>query len=61
MNAFIREFLIAARQGPRIYFAPLIGAFHGTREAIKDAVADAQQEIDRRKREDVAGRRDANS
>lgn len=61
MNAFFREFLIAARQGPRIYFAPLIGAFNGTREAVRDAVADARQEIDRRKRDEAAGHRDADS
>lgn len=50
MNAFVREFLCAAREAPRLFFAPLIGAIDGTREAIRDAVDDARQEMDRRKR-----------
>lgn len=29
MNGFAREFLIAARQAPSIYFAPLLGAIQG--------------------------------
>jgi len=29
MNGFKREFLIAARQAPSIYFAPIVGAIQG--------------------------------
>lgn len=29
MNGFTREFLIAARQAPSIYLAPLVGAIQG--------------------------------
>lgn len=27
MRNFMREFIRAAKEGPRIYFAPLVGAF----------------------------------
>lgn len=53
MNAFVREFLSAARESPRLFFAPLIGAFNGAREAVRDSVEDARQERDRRKREEA--------
>lgn len=35
MKKFIIEFLRAACQGPRLYFAPLIGAIDGVRNAIR--------------------------
>lgn len=31
MNAFLHEFRIAARQAPRLYFAPLIGVIRALR------------------------------
>lgn len=31
MSSVMREFLIAAKQAPSIYFAPLLGAFHGVK------------------------------
>lgn len=37
MKNFILEFLRAARQGPRLYFAPLIGAIDGVRNAMKES------------------------
>jgi hypothetical protein len=58
MNAFVREFLSAARESPRLFFAPLIGAINGTREAIRDSVEDARQEMERRKHEERKGGRD---
>ncbi|MCW3479962.1 hypothetical protein OL229_10415 [Neisseriaceae bacterium JH1-16] len=50
MNAFISEFLRAAKQAPRLYFAPLIGAVQGTREAWQDALSDPHQEVEHSKR-----------
>jgi hypothetical protein len=35
MNAFWHEFGLAARQGPRIYFAPLVGAVRAIRNEMK--------------------------
>lgn len=34
MNGFVNEFLRAASEGPRIYFAPLLGAFRAVRSEI---------------------------
>lgn len=31
MSSVVREFLIAAKQAPSIYFAPLLGAIHGVK------------------------------
>lgn len=36
LREFTREFMIAARQTPRIYFAPFIGAWHGIRAEYAD-------------------------
>lgn len=41
MNKFLAEFLRAARQSPRLYFAPLIGALHGARMELQEALNDA--------------------
>lgn len=46
MSDFLSEFLHAARQGPRLYFAPLIGALNGAREALQDALNDTQPQKD---------------
>jgi hypothetical protein len=35
MKAFLREFNEAARQGPRIYFAPLVGAIKAIQVEIR--------------------------
>lgn len=35
MRSFIIEFLRAVRQGPHLYFAPLIGAIDGVRNAMR--------------------------
>jgi hypothetical protein len=56
MNAFVREFMSAAREAPRLFFAPLIGAINDTREAMRDDFGDARQEMDRRKHENAKGR-----
>lgn len=34
MGKFFREFWLAAKEGPRLYFAPLIGAVRGVREEL---------------------------
>lgn len=31
-TTFYKEFVIAAKQGPRLYFAPLVGAIKAVRE-----------------------------
>ena len=31
-TTFCKEFVIAAKQGPRLYFAPLVGAIKAVRE-----------------------------
>lgn len=40
MNKFLAEFLRAALQGPRLYFAPLIGALRGARMELQEALND---------------------
>lgn len=40
MNEFLAEFLRAARQAPRLYFAPLIGAIRGARMELQAALND---------------------
>ena len=32
MGEFFREFWKAVHQGPRLFFAPLVGAIHGVRD-----------------------------
>lgn len=34
MRRFVQEFWLAAKEGPRLYFAPLIGAIHGVRDEV---------------------------
>jgi hypothetical protein len=34
-RTFIEEFLKAAKQAPRIYFAPVLGAFNGIKAELK--------------------------
>lgn len=51
MSNFLSEFLRAARQAPRLYFAPLIGAINGASKALQDALNDAHpQKMDRSNR-----------
>lgn len=47
MSNFLSEFLRAARQAPRLYFAPLIGAINGASKALQDALNDAHPQMDR--------------
>lgn len=35
MRKFVREFWLAAKEGPRLYFAPLIGAVRGVKEWLR--------------------------
>lgn len=35
MRKFFIEFWLAARQGPRLYFAPLVGAVKGVQDAVR--------------------------
>jgi len=35
MKAFFKEFMSAARQAPRLYFAPLFGAMNQVRAELK--------------------------
>lgn len=35
MLNFMREFMRAAMEGPRIYFAPLVGAFRAIQEEYR--------------------------
>lgn len=37
MRSFLIEFLRAAREAPRLYFAPLMGAIKGVRDALREA------------------------
>lgn len=50
MNKFLTEFLRAARQGPRLYFAPLIGALRGARMELQEALNDTDQQWGRTNR-----------
>lgn len=34
MNAFIREFVMAARQSPRLFFAPIVGVVKAVRREL---------------------------
>lgn len=34
MSRFVQEFWLAAKEGPRLYFAPLIGAMRGVRDEV---------------------------
>lgn len=34
MNAFIQEFAVAARQSPRLFFAPIVGAVDAVRRQL---------------------------
>lgn len=34
-NTFVSEFLYAARQGPRLFFAPLVGAINEVRSEMR--------------------------
>lgn len=36
MRSFLIEFLRAAREAPRLYFAPLTGAIEGIRDALRE-------------------------
>jgi hypothetical protein len=36
MNAFYREFMLAARETPRLYFAIFVGAYRGIRAELAD-------------------------
>lgn len=49
MNEFLAEFLHAARQAPRLYFAPLIGAIRGARMEVLAALSDADSQCSRNK------------
>jgi len=35
MNRFFSEFMVAARETPRMYFAPLVGAIKGVRHELR--------------------------
>jgi hypothetical protein len=35
MNAFMREFTKAARESPRLFFAPIVGAVNGVRAEMR--------------------------
>lgn len=37
MRRFFAEFWSAVRQGPRLYFAPLIGAIKGVQDALRES------------------------
>ncbi|WP_156967200.1 hypothetical protein [Paraburkholderia ferrariae] len=37
MNAFMREFITAAREAPRLFFLPLTGAIEAVRREIGDS------------------------
>lgn len=50
MSDFLSEFLRAARQAPRLYFAPLIGALHGARTALQEALNDTDPQRGRSNR-----------
>lgn len=50
MNEFLAEFLRAARQAPRLYFAPLIGAIRGARMELQAALNDTDPQWGRRNR-----------
>ena len=41
MKAFMREFNEAAKQGPRMYFAPLVGAIKAIQVEIRRPYANA--------------------
>lgn len=56
MNAFMREFLVAAREAPSIFFAPLTGAINGIREALHFTRADDLRKADSHEHEDVSKR-----
>lgn len=51
MNAFMREFLVAAREAPSIFFAPLTGAIKGIREALYTTRTDDHTKIDKPERD----------
>ena len=53
MNTFVCALLSATRESPRLFFAPLISTIKGTREAVREAIDDARQEMERRKREET--------
>ena len=36
MRRFFTEFWLAARQGPRLYFSPLIGAIKEIKDVVKE-------------------------
>jgi len=46
MNAFFQEFVSAARETPREFFAPIVGAYRGIRSEYR--------RIDRRRRTQAA-------
>ncbi len=35
MKSFLREFGVAAREAPRMYFAPLVGAFNAVKAEVQ--------------------------
>lgn len=37
MNAFMREFIKAAREAPRLFFLPLTGAIEAVRREVDDS------------------------
>lgn len=39
-TSFVFEFLKAAKQGPRFFFAPLLGAINGFRDAVRQAMSE---------------------
>lgn len=36
MRRFVQEFWLAVKEGPRLYFAPLIGVIRGVRDEVLD-------------------------
>jgi hypothetical protein len=42
MTTFTREFMIAAKEAPRLYFAVLVGAVRGAREEWNRVIAESR-------------------
>ena len=45
MNAFIRELVEAAKESPRLFFAPLVGAIEAVRREMVHLADDNQREV----------------
>lgn len=43
MNSFLESFIITAREAPRLYFAPLIGAYKGIKAEYKAIFAEQEK------------------